>query len=69
MSVIKEHFYRHTNIPARIKTKPHFLDFHKLTMDGNFEYPIHRHTDYEAIYVVKGPYCCNLNDCECLKGL
>ncbi|MDC7126842.1 MAG: helix-turn-helix transcriptional regulator [Spirochaetales bacterium] len=45
---------------------PHFQDFHRMSVEKDFEYPIHRHTDYEVIWVEKGPYLCCLNDIELL---
>jgi AraC-like DNA-binding protein len=33
-------------------------------MDGDYEYPRHRHTNHEVILVESGPYRCELNDSE-----
>jgi AraC-like DNA-binding protein len=33
-------------------------------MEGDFEYPKHQHTNYEAILVERGPYRCELNGDE-----
>ncbi|MCP4176987.1 MAG: helix-turn-helix transcriptional regulator [bacterium] len=64
MDVLKEHFYRHQESLIKAGSKPYFLDFHKLMMIGEFEYPGHYHSDYEAIFVVKNIYYCNLNKQE-----
>jgi AraC-like DNA-binding protein len=64
MNIRKEHFYRHHESQIKLETKPYFLDFHKLTMVGEYEYPGHFHSDYEAILVVKSKYRCNLNKHE-----
>lgn len=43
---------------------PHFLNFHKMTVSRDYEYPRHDHSSYELIWVEKGPYSCRLNGVE-----
>lgn len=44
--------------------QPVFADFHRLEMNASQEYPRHRHANYEAILVERGPYLCELNGRE-----
>ncbi len=46
---------------SNLKIKPVFIDFHNLKMEGSYEYPIHRHINYEVIVIEKGPYHCTVN--------
>ncbi len=41
-----------------------FDDVYVLRMTGAAEYPRHRHTNYEVIYIERGPYRCELNGQE-----
>jgi len=41
--------------------RPRFLDYHRLTVDRDCEYPLHRHDEYELVWVEDGPYYCCLN--------
>jgi AraC-like DNA-binding protein len=43
---------------------PHFLNFHRMTVSRDYEYPRHDHSSYELIWVEKGPYSCRLNGVE-----
>jgi AraC-like DNA-binding protein len=60
----KERFMRPKRQDTHLRIKPFFLDFHKLSMSGRYEYPLHQHTSYEVILVDQGPYRCRLNDVE-----
>jgi AraC-like DNA-binding protein len=62
MKIIKDRFYRYDGPKFHTGAKPEFQDFHKLSVLDNYEYPIHKHANYELITVVKGPYHCRLND-------
>jgi hypothetical protein len=53
--MIKERFRRPQGIGASTRMKPVFQDFHLLRMEGNYEYPLHQHTNYEVILVERGP--------------
>jgi len=64
MPVHKERFRRPSQVEAVGRTRPVFDDFHFLRMEGDYEYPRHRHTNYEAILIEQGPYYCELNDGE-----
>lgn len=64
MPVHKERFRRPIQVEAVGRVRPVFDDFHLLRMEGAYEYPRHRHTNYEAILVEHGPYRCELNDGE-----
>lgn len=55
------------NDPAP-RVHPIFDDFHHLRMTVRHEYPRHRHTNYEAIIVERGPYRCELNGEELVIG-
>lgn len=57
----KEYFRRVREETGDAPVRPRFLDFHKLSMSGVFEYPQHRHSAYEIILVRRGPYRCTLN--------
>jgi AraC-like DNA-binding protein len=64
MHVIKERYHRPTQADAGVRVRPVFDDFHRLRMEGDFEYPVHRHANYELILVERGPYRCRLNETE-----
>lgn len=64
MALHKERFRRPAQTGAADRVRPVFTDFHLLRMDGDYEYPRHRHTNYEAILVERGPYRCELNGTE-----
>ena len=64
MRVIKERYHRPTQADTGIRVRPVFDDFHRLHMEGNFEYAAHRHANYELILVERGPYRCLLNGTE-----
>lgn len=64
MGVNKERFRRALQSDAGVRVRPVFDDFHRLTMEGDHEYPPHRHTNYELILVERGPYRCRLNAAE-----
>jgi len=64
MRVIKERYRRPVQPDAIGRVRPVFDDFHRLRMVGDFEYPVHRHANYELILVERGPYRCRLNDTE-----
>ena len=55
----KARFYRGQSQFQRFRFQ--FLNFHRLSMSGSYEYPLHRHSDYELILVENGPYLCSLN--------
>ncbi len=44
--------------------KPSFLDFHRMTVSRDYEYPGHQHENYELIWVEHGPYMFSLNHQE-----
>jgi len=64
MRVIKERYYRPIQADPGVRLRPVFEDFHRLRMEGDFEYPSHRHANYELILVERGPYRCRLNETE-----
>lgn len=64
MPVHKERFRRPLQCEAVGRVRPIFDDFHLLRMEGSYEYPRHRHANYEAILVERGPYRCELNGGE-----
>ena len=64
MPVHKDHFRRTLQAGNSGRLRPVFDDFHLLRMEGNYEYPRHKHANYEAILVERGPYHCELNDGE-----
>ena len=64
MNLRKEYFYRYSGPEFRLKLTPFFQDFHKLTMDGEYEYPQHTHNNYELIIVNDSLYYCSLNNSE-----
>jgi len=61
VAVIKDRFRRPTQVDSGVRVHPVFDDFHLLRMEGDFEYPGHRHANYEMILVERGPYRCELN--------
>ncbi len=68
MGVTKERFRRAVQADPGVRVRPVFDDFHRLTMTGDYEYPAHRHGNYELILVERGPYRCRLNVAElCLR--
>lgn len=64
MGVNKERFRRAVQSDTGVRVRPVFDDFHRLTMEGDYEYPAHRHGNYELILVERGPYRCRLNAVE-----
>jgi AraC-like DNA-binding protein len=62
MRVNKQRFRRPQATDPGTRVRPVFEDFHLLRMEGDYEYPRHRHTNYEVILVDRGPYRCELND-------
>lgn len=65
-ALVKERFRRAAQTGAEVRIRPVFDDFHRLTMSADYEYPRHRHTNYELILVEQGPYRCSLNGAELL---
>lgn len=61
MAAIKDRFRRPHQAEPGARVRPVFDDFHLLRMEGDEEYPRHRHTNYEVILVEHGPYRCELN--------
>lgn len=61
MRVKKQRFRRPQAVDPGTRIRPVFDDFHLLSMEGDYEYPRHRHTNYEVILVDRGPYRCELN--------
>jgi AraC-like DNA-binding protein len=61
MNVIKERFRRPQHAEPGVRLRPVFEDFHRLRMEGDYEYPRHQHTNYEVILVERGLYRCELN--------
>lgn len=58
----KQRFRRPQLTTPAVRVRPLFEDFHLLRMaGGDYEYPRHRHTNYEVILVERGPYRCELN--------
>lgn len=70
MRVHKDRFRRPLQVESAERIRPIFDDFHLLRMEGDYEYPRHRHANYEAILVERGPYRCELNgvDLELTTG-
>ena len=64
MAMIKQHFRRPRHSGPGIRLRPVFEDFHLLRMAGDYEYPRHRHTNYEVILIDRGPYRCELNGAQ-----
>jgi len=64
MAVIKERFRRPEQVETGVRVHPVFDDFHRLRMQGSYEYPAHTHSNYELILVERGPYRCVLNGTE-----
>lgn len=64
MKVHKDRFRRPRQAEAGGRLRPVFDDFHLLRMEGSYEYPRHRHTNYEVILVERGPYRCEVNGAE-----
>jgi AraC-like DNA-binding protein len=64
MFVHKQRFRRPLQPEGLERVRPIFHDFHLLEMEGDYEYPRHQHTIYEAILVENGPYRCELNERE-----
>ena len=64
MKVNKDYYLRYSGSRLNSKIKPFFQDFHKLSMEGNYEYPAHIHSNYELIIVVESLYYCELNGVE-----
>jgi AraC-like DNA-binding protein len=64
MRVHKQRFRRPQAADPGTRIRPVFEDFHLLTMEGDYEYPRHRHTNYEVILVDRGPYRCEINGDE-----
>jgi AraC-like DNA-binding protein/mannose-6-phosphate isomerase-like protein (cupin superfamily) len=63
--MLKKHRYHRAHTANRRMTiRPIFTDFHRLEMHALHEYPRHRHANYEAILVERGPYLCELNGRE-----
>jgi len=60
----KRRFRRSDQPGVPVRVRPVFEDFHLLTAAATYEYPVHRHRNYELILVERGPYRCRLNDCE-----
>ena len=61
MNMIKERFRRPQSSEPGSRIRLVFEDFHRLKMKGTYEYPRHRHVNYEVILVECGPYWCELN--------
>ncbi|RXK55953.1 AraC family transcriptional regulator [Oleiharenicola lentus] len=61
MRVNKQRFRRPQAGNDGTRIRPVFEDFHLLSMEGDYEYPRHQHTNYEVILVERGPYRCELN--------
>jgi len=62
--VIKDRYLRPRATEAAVRLRPVFEDFHVLRMEGDYEYPRHRHANYEVILVDHGPYRAELNGAE-----
>ena len=59
--ITKRRYNRSSESYQQNSARPFFLDFHILRSEGRYDYPLHRHTQYELILVQKGPYRCALN--------
>jgi len=57
-------FRRPIQIQSKARIGLVFDNFHLLRASGTYEYPEHRHSDYELILVKEGPYLCQLNTVE-----
>jgi AraC-like DNA-binding protein len=64
MPVHKDRYRRPQHCEPATRVRPVFDDFHLLRMEGDYEYPLHQHTNYEVILVERGPYRCMLNQVE-----
>lgn len=62
MKITKEKMLRNTSAGLPLRIRPVFEDFHRLKVNEEYNYPIHKHTSYELIVVDRGPYRCLLND-------
>ena len=64
MNYTKERVYRFNRSFEIPGCKPYFLDFHLLKVEQDYEYPGHKHLNYEVIVVLKEHYYCCLNSTE-----
>ena len=62
MKIIKDKMLRSTSSGLPMRIRPVFEDFHRLRVNEDYNYPIHKHSSYELIVVDRGPYRCLLND-------
>lgn len=60
----KEYVRRSQDPDVFKEVHPHFIDFHRMTVHKDYQYPVHKHHEYELIYVGEGPYRCLLNETE-----
>lgn len=60
-SYSKEYIRRPLGAGSIESIHPFFIDFHRLVVNSDYDYPVHRHIEYEVIWVGKGPYICSLN--------
>lgn len=62
--VVKERIFRGNDAFPSHGLRIKFLDFHRLSMLEEYEYPPHEHRSFELILVESGPYLCLLNGME-----
>lgn len=60
----KHRVMRHDGPELNKMIHPHFLNYHKMSVESDYEYPKHKHSTYEAIWIEQGPYFCLLNNEE-----
>jgi len=60
----KEYVRRPEGADTLAVIRPRFLNYHRLTVGSSCEYPLHRHSEYELIWVEEGPYLCSVNGKE-----
>lgn len=59
--ICKERFLRSQVQEGTGRIVPRFLDFHRLRVEEDMDYPLHQHRNFELILIVNGPYRCSLN--------
>ena len=57
----KDYYYRYNGETFETKLKVFFQDFHKLSVNEDYSYPVHKHSNYELILTDKTEYECELN--------
>ena len=60
----KEYVKRPEGLSLSGVIRPRFVNYHRLIVNEDLEYPAHIHDEYELIWVENGPYRCSLNGQE-----